>query len=214
MNNPSEKNEFNWVPHLERIVNHALALDEETQEALTGLAGKVIGFHFINTSLTLYLIPTAQGLTIQRELDTKPHVMIKGTPLNFMTMMASGKDRSGVLPANMELIGDIGLAQRFQQIMQNMELDLEEPLSRWVGDTAAFQIGKFMRNTRQFALNTGKTLALDASEYLRFESDVLPDDLMVKEFCQDVATLREDTDRLANRLQKLASRLNSNRQSD
>lgn len=214
MNDSSKKNEFNWVPHLERVVNHALALDEETQEALTELDGKIIGFHFINTSLTLYLMPTEQGLAIQRELETKPHVMIKGTPLNFMTMMAAAKDRKGVLPANMELIGDIGLAQRFQQIMQKMELDLEEPLSSWVGDTAAFQIGKFMRNTRQFAMNTGKTLALDVSEYLRFESDVLPDDLMVKEFCQDVATLREDTDRLADRLQKLESRFFNNRQTD
>lgn len=209
MNSTAEHNEFNWVPHLEKLINHALALDEETQEALAGLAGRTIGFHFINTSLTLYLVPTVEGLTIKKELEAKADVMIKGTPVNFISMLASGKNSSGVLPSNMELVGDIGLAQRFQQIMQGMELDLEEPLSRWVGDTAAFQIGKFMRNTRQFALNTSKTLALDVSEYLRFESDVLPDDLMVEEFCQDVATLREDVDRLAQRLQKLEAKLNS-----
>ncbi len=207
MSEAPDKDEFNWVQHLEKLVNHGLTLDEETLLALQQLGNKTIGFHFINTSLTLYLTPSEEGLSISRESKDKPDVMIKGTPMSFLTMMASKKNSSGVLPSNMELIGDIGLAQRFQQIMQTIELDLEEPLSTWVGDTAAFQIGKFMRNSREFALNAGKTLALDASEYLRFESDVLPDDLLVREYCDEVATLREDVDRLSQRLQKLQQRL-------
>ncbi len=207
MSEAPDKDEFNWVQHLQKLVNNALALDEETLLALQQLGNKTIAFHFVNTSLTLYLTPSEQGLSIARESNDKPDVLIKGTPVNFLTMMASTSNSSGVLPSNMELIGDIGLAQRFQQIMQSIDLDLEEPLSNWVGDTAAFQIGKFMRSSREFALNAGKTLALDVSEYLRFESDVLPDDLLVREFCDDVATLREDVDRLSQRLQILQQRL-------
>ena len=198
-----------WVPHLEKLVDRALALDEETVEALAELSGKVIGFHFVNTELTLYLLPTANGLKINTAFAGKPDIMIKGTPINFVSMMASTGGKTGSMPADMELIGDIGLAQRFQHIMQNIEIDLEEPLSSWVGDTAAFQIGQLIRKTHRFAVNTGKTLAMDISEYLRFEKEMLPDDLLVKEFCEDVDTLRDDVDRLAQRITMLEAKINN-----
>lgn len=202
-----------WVPHLEKLINHALSLDEETLAALAQLGGKVIAFHFINTPLTLFILPGENGLTIETGLQDKPDVLIKGTPLNFMSMMASSSGSTS-MPADMELIGDIGLAQRFQHIMQDIDIDLEEPLSKWVGDTAAFQIGKFIRNTHRFAVNTGKTLAMDMSEYLRFENEMLPDDLLIQEFCQDVDTFREDVDRLTQRVQKLEAVLNNKNKPD
>jgi ubiquinone biosynthesis protein UbiJ len=120
-------------------------------------------------------------------------------------MMTSSKRSNGSLPTDMQIIGDIGLAQRFQEIMQNIEIDLEEPLSKWVGDTMAYQIGKFVRGSHRFATNAGKTLAIDISEYLRFEINMLPDDLLVEEFSKDVDLIREDVDRFEARLNKLES---------
>ena len=115
------------------------------------------------------------------------------------------------MPSDMQIIGDIGLAQRFQAIMQNIDIDLEEPLSKWVGDTLAYKIGKFVRGSSRFAVNTSKTLAMDLSEYLRFEIEMLPDDLLVEEFCKDVDVLREDVDRLTQRINKLEARINNNK---
>lgn len=201
-----------WVSQLEKLINKALALDEETLYSLGQLSGKVIAFEFINTNLTLFLFPSKQGLTIHTNYEEKPNVWIKGTPGNFVMMMASSKKGAVSLPADMQVIGDIGLAQQFQKIMQSIEIDLEEPLSKWVGDTAAYQIGKFFRSTRRFAFNTTKILAGDLSEYLRFEIEMLPDDLLVEEFCQDVDRLREDVDRLTQRVNKLQTQLNTKKQ--
>ena len=210
MNAATDRQSPFWVSHVESLVNTALALDEETLHALGQLDGKVIAFELINTRLTLFLFPTAQGLKILTEHDVKADVRIKGTPGNFVMMLASGKDGKSALPADMELAGDIGLAQRFQEIMQNVEIDLEEPLSRWVGDTVAHRIGRFVRDGRKFMLNTGQTLATDISEYLRFEIEMLPDDLLVEEFCRDVDRLREDVDRFTQRLNKLEAQYNNN----
>ncbi len=195
-----------WIEHVESLLNKAIALDEETQVSLADLSGKVIAFEFINTSLKLYLFPNESGLYLKTVYEEKPNVLIKGTPMNFVNMLAAAKDTSGTLPSEMELIGDIGLAQRFQHIMQNIEVDLEEPLSRIVGDTAAYQLGQFVRNTHRFAKDTTNTLANDISEYLRFESELLPDALLVKEFCDDVDQLREDVDRMTQRVAKLEAK--------
>lgn len=203
-----------WLMQLQKLINAALTLDEETLDELGKLTGQVIGFEFINTQMTLYLAPGKEGLTIDTTVAEKPDVLIRGTPLNFISLMASGKRDAAVMPADMEIIGNIALAQRFQHIMQNMEIDLEEPLSKWIGDTAAYQVGKFVRDSGRFAEQTGKTLAMDMSEYLRFEIEMLPDELLVKEFCDDVDTLREDIDRLAQRINRVKSKINTDKPED
>ena len=196
-----------WIGHIEKLINKALSMDEETLVLLGKLDGRVISFEFINTNLTLFLSPSNKGLTIQTESENNPDVLIKGTPSNFIKMIASSRQENVSLPADMQIIGDIGLAQQFQDIMQNIDIDLEEPLSKWVGDSMAYQIGRFVRGANRFTLNTGKTLATDISEYLRFEINMLPDDLLVKEFSQDVDVLREDVERFEQRLNKLQKQI-------
>jgi len=196
-----------WLTQIEKLINKALSLDEETLCSLAELESKVIAFEFMNTNLTVFIFPTEKGLTIHTSHEDKPDVLIKGTPSNFIMMMASSKEKSTGLPTDMQIIGDIGLAQRFQKIMQNVEIDLEEPLSKWLGDTMAYKIGKFVRGTRRFAINTSKTLATDISEYLRFEINMLPDDLLVEEFSKDVDVLREDVERFEQRINKLEMRV-------
>jgi ubiquinone biosynthesis protein UbiJ len=201
-----------WISQLEKLVNKALSLDEETLHALAKLEGKVIAFEFNNTNLTVFLFPSITGLIINTAYDNKADVLIKGTPTNFIMMLASSKQGNASLPTDMQVIGDIGLAQRFQAIMQNIEIDLEEPLSNWIGDSAAYQLGKFIRSASRLATNTGKILATDISEYLRFESDMLPDDLLVEEFCKEVDVLREDVDRLSQGINKLEVKINNKEQ--
>lgn len=202
-----ENNMPAWVSHVEILINKALSLDEETLCSLAALQGKVLGFEFINTNLTIFLFPSEKGLVIQADYQDKPDVLIKGTPTNFIKMMATSKESKGTLPTDMQIIGDISLAQRFQNIMQAIEIDLEEPLSKWLGDSMAYQLGKFFRGTTRFAANTGKILANDMSEYLRFEINMLPDDLLVEEFNKEVDMLRDDVDRFEQRLNKLEKRI-------
>ncbi len=194
-----------WINQIENLVNKALSLDEETLFSLAQLEDKVIAFEFINTNLTVFLFPSGKGLSIHTAYEHKADVLIKGTPSNFIKMMASSKKNSSSFPADMQIIGDISLAQGFQEIMQNIEIDFEEPLSKWIGDTMAYQIGKFVRDSRHFAVNTSKTLAMDISEYLRFEINMLPDDLLVEEFSKEVDLLRDDVDRFEQRLNKFSA---------
>ncbi len=201
-----------WISQIEKLVNKALSLDEETLHALAKLEGKVIAFEFSNTNLTVFLFPSIAGLVMNTAYEHRPDVLIKGTPTNFIMMLASSKQGNASLPTDMQVIGDIGLAQQFQAVMQNIEIDLEEPLSNWIGDSAAYQLGKFVRSTSRLAANTGKTLAMDMSEYLRFETDMLPDDLLVDEFCKEVDVLREDVDRLSQGINKLEVKINNKEQ--
>ena len=58
-----------WLGQLEKLINKALQLDEETLYSLGQLADKVIAFEFINTNLTLFLFPSEQGLAIYSQYE-------------------------------------------------------------------------------------------------------------------------------------------------
>ena len=84
-----------------------------------------------------------------------------------------------------------------------MDIDWEELLSRWVGDIAAHQLGKFGRSLREWAGETKRTLEMDISEYLREESDLVARQEDVAEFVDAVDTLRGDLDRLEESLKQI-----------
>jgi ubiquinone biosynthesis protein UbiJ len=114
-------------------------------------------------------------------------------------------------PVDMQVVGDITLAQDFQKIMKNLDIDLEDPLSKWVGDTLAYQIGQFMRKAGNITFKTVETLMVDISEYLRFEIEMLPDELLVEEFSKEVDLLRNDTELVSKRIDRLDIYLANNK---
>lgn len=199
-----------WLRQLERLINKILAQDEETLEALAGLRGKVIGLELSQTRLRFFLLPGAWGLRIQADLEADleagPDVWIKGTPANFLKLLRAARAEAPGLPADLQIMGDIALAQRFQAILRALDIDLEGPLARLAGDTLAVQISRLASGAGRYLSDSGRSLALNLSEYLRFEVQLLPDDLQVREFCDAVDTLRQDADRLEQRLARLEQR--------
>ena len=75
--------------------------------------------------------------------------------------------------------------------------------SRILGDTLAFQIGNFLRKAEGFTSNITEKMMLDISEYLRFEIEMLPDELLVDEFSKEVDSLRDETELISKRVEKL-----------
>ena len=177
---------------------------------MAGLRGKVIGLEFSQTRLRFFLLPGTWGLRIQvdleADLEAGPDVWIKGTPANFLKLLRAARAEAPGLPADLQIMGDIAPAQRFQAILRALDIDLEGPLARLVGDTLAVQISRLANGAGRYLSDSGRSLALNLSEYLRFEIRLLPDDLQVREFCDAVDTLRQDADRLAQRLARLEQR--------
>jgi ubiquinone biosynthesis protein UbiJ len=103
----------------------------------------------------------------------------------------------------MEIIGDTGLAQRFQQIIRNLEIDWEEHLSHWFGDMTAHKLVRILTQTSELLKETHRTISMDISEYLRYEKDMLPDREEVEEYIAAVDVLRNDAERLQLRIARL-----------
>ena len=192
------------IKKLEAALNRTLKLDADALAAVTELAGKVLAFEFINTGLVLYIFPAVDGVRLDVEHTGAVNVTVRGTPVNMLAYLLSNAGSGDGFTGRMEVIGDIGLAQRFQRIIKNLDLDWEEHLSRWLGDTLAHKLGNVVRGSVQFAKATRQTLEQDVSEYLRYEKEVLPELREVNDYITAIDVLRDDAERLKLRIDKLA----------
>ena len=200
-----------WINKFEEYINKILRLDEQTFNDLNKYNDKIIAFEFINTKIKLYITLSENRLNIDSECNKDPDVLIKSSPTNFLKTILPSKYGMADFPVDMQVVGDITLAQDFQKIMRNLDIDLEDPLSKLVGDTLAYQIGQFMRKAGNITFKTVETLMVDISEYLRFEIEMLPDELLVEEFIKEVDLLRNDTELVSKRINKLDIYLANNK---
>ena len=200
-----------WISKFENYVNKILSLDEEACSALKKINKKIIALEFENTQLKLYIKPIENSLSIKTECGVNPDVSIVSTPVSFIKTILSSKTQHPILPINMKIVGDTNLARDFQNIISNLKVDFEEPLSGYLGDTIAFQIGRFLRKASNSTFSIVETIMSDTSEYLRFEIEMLPDELLINEFNKEVDCLRDETELISKRIDKLNSFLSKNK---
>jgi len=195
----SDNRQYVILDSAEKMVNKVLLLDEETLASLAILAGKVFEIDVLNTDIRIFILPSGEGITLASEYEGKADVAIKGRPSALLGMITAEKVGAG----DIEINGNVGLAQKFQSILKNMDVDWEEYLSHFVGDITAHNVGNFLRGVSRFAMATGKTIGMDISEYLRYEKEALLDKLELDEFIQTVDKLRNDVERLQKRVERL-----------
>jgi ubiquinone biosynthesis protein UbiJ len=185
---------------LERAIAHYLALDPETLKRLSALSGKIIKIELTDWQTVLYLLPSAAGIAIQSHYAKKHDAGIKGTLFELVRLRLSDEKTSAALAKKLEIEGDIHLAQMFNHILQQIEIDWEELISAFTGDIVAHRIGSFARGLKRWSLQTKKSLGSNLTEYLQEESAHLPTREEVEDFFADVAELQHDLARLEARL--------------
>lgn len=190
------------------FINTVLQQDEQTSIAVSELAGKVIKIEISGPEISLFVKFEQQGMVIETEHDAKPNVIIRARPSTYIGLLVNRDEKTNTFTPDMEIRGDANLAQRFQQILRNMEIDWEEHLSHWVGDTAAHKLGRVFKQSRELIKEVHQTVQMDISEYLRYEKNMLPDKDEVEEYIEAVDMIRDDAERLQlriSRLQKIIS---------
>ena len=180
--------------------------DEESYTQFTGLSGKVIAIEISGFNITVYLHFTSKGIEIKSKSDNAVDVTIKASAITFITMLLRGKEEQSVNVGEMEITGNLGLAQQFQSILKTLEVDWEEYISKWTGDYPAHKLGNFFRGARKYVQESKAMLGMDISEYLRYEKELLPDKTEIETFNSAVDVIRNDVERLQQRIKRFDSK--------
>jgi ubiquinone biosynthesis protein UbiJ len=180
-----------------RAVNHVLKTAPLAMERLRKHAGRTAAFH---------LGPFTVALTVQTTGEVA--AAVPGAPRDlevrispFLLPRLAAHEEAAF--REIEMQGDMELAQEVSYLARNLTWDAEEDLSRVVGDVAAHRVFSgaraFARWGREAALRT----AQGASEYWTEESPLIASRVKVGDFVHGVATLRDDLERLEKRIEKL-----------
>lgn len=178
-------------------VNHLL-------EQATWARTKLIPFAGHSAQIKLPFLAAAFRITEAGTLASShpgdvPEVVIS-LPATAPLLALQGDD---ALMRAARLEGSADFAQALSDVIRNLRWDVEEDLSRWLGDITAHRIAgsmnAFAARQRQMALNLGENLA----EYFTEEQPLIARRAAIAEFSAAVDRLRDDAARLEKRLARL-----------
>jgi ubiquinone biosynthesis accessory factor UbiJ len=190
-------------PLVTKFLQHITNQNNWSRQHLIGFAGKVVAFDFVLLKANLIILEDG-SLAIAGETAT-PEATIHVPPSLALRLIA--KDEAAKMFIKID--GDTHLATEFSKVLQNMRWDVEEDLSHFTGDIAAFKIGELSKKTfaemRQQSINAAEML----SEFWQEEKPILAKKRHVEQFNADVDTLKSDVARFEKKLAKLTKSLES-----
>jgi len=102
-----------------------------------------------------------------------------------------------------EMQGDMELAQEISFLARNLDWDVEEDLSKVVGDIAAHRMVGAAREAAEWGREASLRLAQGAAEYWTEEAPLIASRVKVESFVREVAELRDAVERLEKRVERL-----------
>jgi ubiquinone biosynthesis protein UbiJ len=187
---------------LESLLNRNIAASSTARALCRRLAGKVLALHVEATPLSIYFRSHGEQMSLDTSYDGTPDATLSGTPLSLLRM-AGPAPEAALRGGSVHIHGDAEIAQTFSELLKQARPDLEEELSRVVGDVAAHHVGNAARSALGFVKKAADTFAQNLSEYLQEEGRDAPSCTEAEEFIDGVDKLRDDVDRFEARLELL-----------
>ncbi len=188
---------------LNRATEVVLDLDPDGREKLGDLEGKVVCVKITAPEIELFLKPSSEGLVIVPEHDATPDVTLTGSLLSFAKLGVAGSG-NGVLSSGQVIIeGDVETGKDFQKILGQLDLDWEELLSRFIGDTPARKTGNILRDIGGWTRESAELSRENISDYFKEEKRILATPLAMERLEKDVEKVRGDVDRIEQRMNKI-----------
>jgi ubiquinone biosynthesis protein UbiJ len=111
--------------------------------------------------------------------------------------------RDEALLREIEFTGDDELAATLQVLFRNLEWDVEEDLSRVLGDVVAHRAVNAGRAFLDWQQDAAERAGRNVAEYLTEEAGILAPPADLARFARDVDDLRDAVERLEKRLERL-----------
>lgn len=175
-------------------LNHVLRSAPLAMERLRRHAGRTAAFHLGPVTLAFTVQTTGEVTAAlagaSRDLD------VRISPF-LLPRLAAGEEAAF---REIEMQGDMEFAQEVSFLVRNLTWDVEEDLSKAVGDIAAHRIVSGVRGFGRWGREAALRAGQGAAEYWTEESPLVASRVKVEGFIRDVAELRDAIDRLEKRI--------------
>ncbi len=189
---------------VEHGINRVLRLDSTALPRMARLSGKVIAVQCSSPSLRLFIVPGDEGLLLASHWEVEADCTLRG-PAASLLRLALSDDKSAVLHGpDVELDGDSAALLELFGILQDLELDWEYELSRWLGPVATTLLGDHLRSRAHWSREGMTSLRRNLADYLSEESRTLVGKHEAEARFAELDRIKLDLDRLEARFERLA----------
>jgi len=170
------------------ILDHLLSQNDWMKTKLIDHKNKVVVIEI--SGLKLIFKIDENGLLHSVNESEKFDCIIKLTVNDFITQLTTKNN------SNVSIKGDLELANQISQVLRKIEWDIEDDLSKYIGDIPAIQTTKVLK---KIITNSQKNLGNITGallEYWQEENKILTKKRNVEIFNSEVDKIVEDTERL------------------
>jgi ubiquinone biosynthesis protein UbiJ len=184
---------------IESLLNRNVAGSTPARALLERLEGRSLEVRAEPTPLRIRFSVAAGRVAVAGSGEGEADAVIAGSPLS-LAALAGPEPEDRIRQGNVRISGDAETAQLFQKLFKAARPDVEEELSRLLGDAAAHHVARAARGALDFGRRAFDTFTRNMGEFLTEESRDLPARPEVDAWVERVDRLREDVDRLESRL--------------
>ena len=218
-----------WLAAIESVLNRSISGSQKAQGLArrldrTSLQVDIAGFARIRAAVCGGRLALTAGGPLEARADGGAgadggedasggaDAVISGSPLALFTLLTDGAGRTAGaqrdrVRAPAQVAGDAEVAGRYRELFALARPDLEEELSRFVGDLPARRLSLAAQGAIGWIGKLGRTVGENVAEYLQEESRDLVGKTEAEEFVQGVDRLRDTADRVETRLAHIEQRL-------
>lgn len=138
--------------------------------------------------------------------DASPADAVISGSVPALLQLFRGATPSAQTRASVQIRGDAEIANLYRDLFAAARPDLEEELSRWVGDMPARHLSLLAKSVRTWARRARRTAGENIAEYLQEEGRDLVTKTEMEEFLRGVDGVRESIDRIEARLARIEQR--------
>ena len=186
---------------IENVLNRGLPRSPRARQLCRELQGHRVGVD-VSGFTRLVVESTGETLQIARDASAVAEAEISGGPLSLLAL--AGESPEAVLQrGDVQIRGDVELAQKFRELALLLRPDIEEEVSKVLGDVPAHHLGRVARAAFGWTRNAASTSVQNVAEYFAHERQHLVPRAEADQLLKGVDTLRENVDRLQARIELL-----------
>lgn len=187
---------------IENLLNRNLPRSPRAGELAAALHGKAVRIEARGLGWVVFVESLGTSLRLTKARPGDPDAEISGSLMN-LAALAGPHPEEVIRRGDVSIRGDAEIAQKFRELAMLLKPDVEEELSKLIGDTPAHQALRFVRGVAGAGRRAATTQVRNVAEYLAHESRDLVPRAEAEDFYRSVERLREDLDRLDARAQLL-----------
>jgi ubiquinone biosynthesis protein UbiJ len=195
---------------LELIINKALALNNNKSVSFAAVAQKTLTLELAELPFTLcFTVNTSARKTvvIVRSRTEFSDCTIN-TSINTLNKLKANQSLTQLIKQDeLDVTGDIKIAQQFANIAQSLEIDWQTELAKHIGDVPTHKLLQFGNKMTKSLVGKGKQLEADIGEYLVHEKRLVVTNSQINAFNQKTKDLASKVDTLSARIDKLVANI-------